>query len=161
VDLLIPQTYEKTNYLLNQCTLDNVAPLAFLVCHTSLQHKSNPGEPYQKAIDKLMKMFSETLKSEEQILVAIDLIAQRRNLKEFGHLKLLIKSCIDSTRLHEYLEQMLHIACRYDHVALLNWLISQKELQQHLNTCVNAEYTPLLTATFYNSATCVKALLEV
>jgi hypothetical protein len=105
-----------------------------------------------------MKTFSETVQNKQHFLSAIDLVAQRADLENFEHLEILIQSLREEQSLQE---QLLHLACRYDNVKLLYWLLKHEELKEYLDKKYSAIYTPLLTATFYNAKNCVDYLLKV
>jgi hypothetical protein len=159
------QSTEKNKELLNLCMLDNRTPLVFLACHQALQlgPPVNQTQQQQKssltkeqAVEELMAWFSKETKDENQILATFDMIARRYQLQKFDHLKYLVQRCSFHIR-----KQILHIVCRHDNDAFLGWLINQGELKEHLNTADYAGYTPLLTATFYNSKKCVEKLIKV
>jgi hypothetical protein len=159
VEFIMEQPLANEKDLLNLCTLDNRTPLVFLVCHPALKiPPSVNGSQDQKARKDLMKMFTENIKDKRQILLAFDLIAQRRQLQYFEHWQSLITIKASSLIIPG---QILHLVCRHDNATLLKWLMNQKILREHLNTADYAGYTPLLTATFYNSEKCVKELIQV
>ncbi len=103
-----------------------------------------------------MTMFTVEIKDERQILVTFDMIARRRQLKQFNHLLSLLNKSLPPIQ-----EQLLHLACRHNNADFLKWLLSQEQLVKHLNTADYAGYTPLLTATFYNAKECVEVLINV
>jgi len=159
------QSTEKKKELLNLCTLDNRAPLVFLACHPALQPGPLVNQTQQQqqlsltkeqAVKELMTWFSNNTKDENQILATFDMVAQRRQVHQFDHLQYLVQRCSFRIR-----KQILHLVCRHDNVDFLRWLIDQEELKEHLNTADYAGYTPLLTATFYNSNKCVEELIKV
>jgi hypothetical protein len=142
--------------LINLCMLDNRTPLVFLACHPALKPPQLDNEIEKQARKNLMKMFTEKIKDKDQILATFDMIARRRQLQQFDHLQRLVE--VSSPEIQK---QILHLVCRHDNVALLSWLINRKEFKEHLNTADYAGYTPLLTATFYNSENCVEELIKV
>ena len=147
----------KKKKFLNLCTLDNRTPLVFLASHPALQFQS-PTSDMQKeqARDNLIEIFTENINDKKQILVTFDMIARRRHFQQFEHLHHLIRASPPEIR-----AQILHLVCCHDNVNLLKWLISQGQLKEYLNAPDHAGYTPLLTATFYESKECVTELLKV
>jgi hypothetical protein len=156
VEYITKQPSAQKKDLVNLCTLDNMTPLVFLACHPALKPPQSGNEIEEKARKNLMKMFTKKIKEEKQILLIFNLIARRRQLQQFDHLQHFV-----AVSSREIQEQMLHLACRHDNVLFLRWLINQEELKEHLNTVDYAGYTPLLTATFYNSENCVRELIKV
>ncbi|CAF1104808.1 unnamed protein product [Adineta steineri] len=143
--------------LLNLCTLDNMTPLVFVASHPAMTRPSSNGkkEAQQKSMNSLMEIFTENVKDEEQIIIVFDVIARRKHHQEFDHLK-----CLLEVSSPENQEQLVHVACRHDNASLLEWLLNQQELKEHSISTNQAEYTPLLTATFYNSKNCVEMMIK-
>jgi hypothetical protein len=143
--------------LFNCRTLDNQTPVVFLASHSLLELPSleNPMCELEKTVNDLINKFTKTItKLQEQILLTFDIVARRCRLKRFNQLKILVKKSSMSTR-----KQVVHLACRYNNETFLEWLLDQDELKGFRNTYNDVGFTPLLTATFYNSQKCVEKLL--
>ncbi|CAF3799594.1 unnamed protein product [Adineta steineri] len=106
-------------------------------------------EEQQNVKKKLMKLFTTNKMDETQIPVVFDMIARRKQNEQFNHLENLFEKASPQTQ-----EQIIRLACRYDNVALLRWLINRPAPKGYTSKINCAEYTPLLTAIFYNSAHC-------
>ncbi|CAF0748386.1 unnamed protein product [Adineta steineri] len=157
VTYIMDQPSAQKKDLLNLCTLDNMTPLVFVASHPAITRASSKGKnaAEQKFKDALIEIFTRNVKDEEQIIIVFDVIARRKHHQEFDHLK-----CLLEVSSLENQEQLVHVACRHDNASLLEWLLNQPELKKHSISTNQAEYTPLLTATFYNSKNCVKDIIE-
>ena len=141
-------------------TLDNRTPFAFLASHPSLQFSEatkNTSSSAQNKVEFNVRKFYGKTNDKDQILVAFDMIAQRCRITNFDHLKCLIN---DRSHGNSLKYQLLHIACRHDNSGLLKWLLQFPELSMGLGEHKDADYTPLLTATFYSSKGCIDVLLQ-
>ena len=142
-------------------TLDDQTPFAFLVSHPSLQcseaaKKTSSSSAHDIVALNIAEFYKRT-NDKNQILVGFDMIAQHRQMENFDHLKGLIN---DDSHEISFKYQLLHIACRYDDAGLLTWLLDFPKLRTGLDEHSDADYTPLLTATFYNSRKCINLLLQ-
>ncbi len=166
---------QKLRNLAQAQNLDNQTPLVMAVCHPSITEDIVQKlifmieiQPRDMAIHFLVNQSSEEMEILRiQFLMAIGQIG-RRSFTDYQHLSPIVKSkaCDFQTR-----QQLLHFPCRYDNVSLLKWLLEQplsdnnstksKDNVSMLEGRDHADYTPLLTAVFYESSKCVKYLLEV
>ncbi|CAF0792131.1 unnamed protein product [Adineta steineri] len=157
VEYITNEPLAKEKDFFNLCTLDNRTPLVFLAAHPAITRPSSIDQKEGQQIFKyaLMKIFIDTTKDKTQILIVFDMVARRRQCQPFDHLEHLFE--ISSP---EIKEQIIHLACRYDNVALLRWLINRPAPKGYTSKINCAEYTPLLTAIFYNSIACVQELIK-
>ncbi|CAF0943740.1 unnamed protein product [Didymodactylos carnosus] len=134
-------------------TLDNLTPLAVAVCYPNIINET---------IDDIINVITPEDQSSEhdkshfqtQLLLAFARAASKKQSK-VENLDPVIETI--SAKYHEALGKLAHIACRYNHVGLLEKLINQEKVP--LNKKNYAGYTPLLTAVFYGATNCVKILL--
>ncbi|CAF4102655.1 unnamed protein product, partial [Adineta steineri] len=144
--------------LFNLYTLDNRTPLVFLASHPAITYSSSndPNDKQLKSKKALMTLFTEKMqlftektKDQTQILVVFDMIARRKQCQQFDHLEYLFGKATPQIQ-----EQIIHLACRYDNKVLLRWLMNTLESEEYFAKTNSAQYTPLLTAIFYNSMAC-------
>lgn len=155
VKLIMKEPYAKKIDLLKLCTLDNRTPLVFLATHPALQSQLCDEQQLQ-AIKDLTALFRRPINDKKQILVILDYVARRQKITHFDHLLPLLEQASVETA-----QQMLHLACRHGNATFLEWLMNDGRLGNYLNQRDYAGYTPLLTATFYDSQNCVEKLLQV
>jgi len=136
-------------------TLDNQTPLVIAVCHPNITR-----DIVKELIDAIpengQSSKSDKSHNRTQLLLAIERAAACKKISEFDYLS----PVIDRIR-KDYpaaLQQLPHLACRYNHHALLQWLIQIPDVRS--NEKDYAGYTPLLTAVFYRSTKCVEILLS-
>ncbi|CAF3715438.1 unnamed protein product [Adineta steineri] len=151
VKFIMEQLLAKDKDFFNLCTLDNRKPLVFLASHPAITHSSlnDPNGNQQAFKDTLMTLFTNRTTVETQFLVVFDMVARRKQCQQFDHLENLFGKATPQIQ-----EQIVHLACRYDNAVLLQWLIKRLKPKAHSSMTNCAEYTPLLTAIFYNSVAC-------
>jgi hypothetical protein len=136
-------------------TLDNQTPLVLAVCHPNIT-KDIVKELIDAMTENGRSSQSDKPHNQTQLLLAIERAATCKKISEFDYLSPVID------KIHKdypvALQQLPHLACRYNHDALLQWLIDTTDVR--LNEKDYAGYTPLLTAVFYRSTECVEFLLS-
>ncbi|UJR12614.1 hypothetical protein I4U23_016789 [Adineta vaga] len=91
---------------------------------------------------------------------AFDFATKRKIIEE--QLSLLEPFMDRITKYSDQKNQLIHMACRHNHVDMLKWFIDKRGFDRNdINAKNNAGYTPLLTAAFYEANECFKYLLKI